>query len=267
MDRNMKIAAGGAALIGSALLLRWAGVISDPRRLSASVGWQGKNRRSDINLLKDLLGKAGFAFAAKGSFYDLMDGLLLVDAIVNQRFELAPDLTIDRSHQTFKILSKLGGPFWMQCQPHTYGAAVFRPPANLDHTTGWLLSAMENAGVSYEKYRDKNPTSSRMVVTAMSPPRGGAAVSHGRHSTGLACDLLPPRKDGRDTGATKLSEYDQAATRAQMIALRKHDVSRIVFNDADLVAEGLCENTAEGLSPEIHVEIAWRGKGWSYRED
>ena len=261
MDRYVKVVAGGTALVGSAALVAWLVRTSDPNRIKDSVGQGGANRPEDVKVVRRLLAGLGFDFAPALDLRDLYAGIRLVDAIAKQRLELGDATLINRSYPVFKLLREQSGPFWRRVEPKEEDDnVVFDPPATSNHTTMWMEDTIGNAGMWYRDYRAEHPKSSPIVVGAMSPRRGGAIDGHRGHETGLACDLRIPRKDGGVTGAQLRVDYDKQATRAQLVALHGVGVRRIVFNDKELVDEGLCEFSDSGPTPEIHVDIYWRGQ-------
>jgi hypothetical protein len=127
-----------------------------------------------------------------------------------------------------------------------------------DFGTNWLAETIRDAGRRYyDQYLVTSSDSAPITVNDASGTRGGDTPDHQGHETGLSCDLRLPRTDGSAPGNTTFEsdEYDRDAMRAMLSAFRSQSlVSRILFNDPELAAEGLCR-WASGHDDHAHVDI------------
>ena len=112
--------------------------------------------------------------------------------------------------------------------------------------------------------RDYHATSSGsapFTINDVSRPKGGYTPDHAGHHTGLMCDVLLPRTDGKSGFITwSSSNFDRNADRALIKSMRKQPLVRAVFfNDPTLTGERfegkpLC-TFAKGHDNHIHFEI------------
>lgn len=88
---------------------------------------------------------------------------------------------------------------------------------------------------------------------------GGPFPGHASHRFGVDADLRPLRKDGRNLPVTHASpEYSRERTRELIRAIRAGaDVRVILFNDPQLIREGLCVKFA-GHDNHLHVSFGDR---------
>ncbi len=99
-------------------------------------------------------------------------------------------------------------------------------------------------------------------INHLSPERGNGGGKHASsHATGMNIDLRLPneRKKASDPfhkgGYWYQGHYDQRVARVQLkILAESRLVSTILFNDPDLIAEGLCK-PARGHDHHIHIRV------------
>lgn len=129
--------------------------------------------------------------------------------------------------------------------------------------TDWAIEVIRDAALSYENtYRKSVATAAKVGVGHLSLSYE-KTNSHSTHQTGMNIDLRLPPKRARDGDPHHKSginwwspDYDQNAARAQLKAFSANQrVSRIYFNDPDLLREGLCE-PVKHHDNHIHVRIS-----------
>jgi len=126
-----------------------------------------------------------------------------------------------------------------------------------DYGTSWASEVIRAAGQHYEQsYRGRNPSAALMEINDVSRPGGGDTGDHEGHETGLDIDVRVPRRDGRSGTTISVGDYDRSAARAMIQAFRAQGalVRRVLFNDRQLIAEGLCQ-ASSGHDNHFHVDV------------
>lgn len=236
--------------------------------ISGSVGRNGLNRPEDARKIKRRLIDLGFNWIEPDAsigpttvsviqlFQAIKNGLQVVDAPQN-------DGRVDPGGSTLAWLNAGNAPRWklMPAGSEAEGYVnVERANESDNHDFGcsWLAETLAAAGAAYRAtYLSSHPRASLIFVNDTSVPMGGRTPDHATHQTGLCCDLLVPRKDGRATGGITFldAKYDRGAARAILFALRTQRLAqRILFNDPMLIEEGLCR-AMTGHDNHLHFEI------------
>jgi hypothetical protein len=146
---------------------------------------------------------------------------------------------------------------WHYEEPRFSASALcdYDPPANANWGTAEMISTIEAAGAT-------TVTSGygQIAVGDLSYEHGGDHPEHDTHEVGLDADLRPMRKanDQCSSGSNwRLAAYDRAATRALINAIRAATpghVKKILFNDPQLIAEGLTVYQS-GHDDHLHVRL------------
>jgi peptidoglycan hydrolase-like protein with peptidoglycan-binding domain len=146
---------------------------------------------------------------------------------------------------------------WHFEEPRFSAAALcdYDPPANANWGTAEMIATIEAAGAVMV-----NAGYGRVAVGDLSYEHGGDHPEHDTHEVGLDADIRPMRKanDQCSSGSNwRLAAYDRTATRALIKAIRAATpghVKKILFNDPQLIAEGLTVYQS-GHDDHLHVRI------------
>ncbi|MDX2019475.1 MAG: hypothetical protein SF187_04490 [Deltaproteobacteria bacterium] len=236
--------------------------------LSGSVGRGGANAAADVAALKNRLIALGYNWVRPGNTIDddTIAAIKLFQSIIAGSNDLVGDGLIEvpgRPNKAYQWLQARNAPRW-QTMPAGSRAEGFVNVelADLvdqhDFGTDWLAGVIRAAAAHYrDNYLRLHPTAALLTVNDVSLPRGGDTPDHGGHECGLACDLRLPRTDGTAPGNTTFNTatFDRDATRGMLEALWAQPlVSRVYFNDAVLIGEGLCAQ-ARGHDDHVHFQI------------
>ncbi|WP_346289478.1 hypothetical protein [Sphaerothrix gracilis] len=229
--------------------------------LSGSVGRGGKNYAEDVLQVKERLAELGYVFFRPGIYVDsgMLRAIQLFQSVIAGRTTLGGDGRIDVGQRTHQFLQAANAPKWMLMPIKGDGFINFER-ADLsdqhDYGTSWLVDVIIAAGEHYEKNHRRGRRSISLIpVNDVSYPSGGYTPDHSGHQCGNACDLSIPRTDGSYGTTWQSSNYDRAATRAIIQALRSQRlVTRVFFNDPQLINEGLSQYI-RGHDNHIHFEI------------
>jgi murein endopeptidase len=107
-----------------------------------------------------------------------------------------------------------------------------------------------------QSWFNSHSTDPRIQIGDISLNGGGSFPPHQGHQKGLEADLRPMRNDAVE-GPTdiKSSTYSQPLTREVVQIIKQHsNLDRILFNDPQLVAEGLV-TSFPGHDNHLHVEF------------
>jgi hypothetical protein len=233
--------------------------------LTGSVGKGGTNDPADLTALRDHLVALGYDWLAGGSGDDagLRETINLIQSIRAGRDALRGDGRLDVPGTTYEWLRAANAPRW-QLMPaggagqgfHNFELADTKDTH--DYGTDWMAGTIRDAGVWYrDNYLASHSSAAPLTINDVSLPRGGNTPDHDGHETGLSCDCRLPRTDGNTGGVTHAStgDYDQDATRAMLQAIRHQPmVTRMLFNDADLIRGGLCKR-ASGHDNHFHFDV------------
>jgi hypothetical protein len=172
------------------------------------------------------------------------------------------DGRIDVGEVTHRWLQAANAPRWV-AMPSSDPAIGFvnhereQTHDNHDFGTHWLADTIIAIAKDYQtSHRSSNPSAAPFAINNVSLPHGGDTPHHAGHETGLMCDVLLPRNDGKFGSINYWdSPYDQQATRALLKSIGKQKLVRAVFfNDPQLIREGLCVHVP-GHQHHIHFEI------------
>jgi hypothetical protein len=243
--------------------------------LAASVGAGGENRLEDVRAVQHRLIELGFNWApASGTAdADTISAIRLFQAVKNgfQRVDYPQnDGRVDPGKDTHRWLAAANAPRWLRLPAGSRAQGFLnaeREAAGLRHEygTSWLVETLFAAAAHYrDAHLAVHPAAAQLTTRHASLPRGGPTPNHRTHQTGLACDARVPRNDGSGLGVTwnlpggteAHPHYDRAAMRAMLEALHAQPLfRRVLFNDPELIAEGLCV-TAQGHDDHMHFEVA-----------
>jgi hypothetical protein len=230
-----------------------------------SVGKNGVNNGDDVWALKDRLIGLGFDWLSEDRTVDseTIKCIKLFQSIIEGRNTVSGDGRVDVPGTTYRWLQAANAPRW-QIMPTGsategfYNAELADTADQHDYGTNWLADSIKAAAASYRAvYLTAHSAAALLTLNDVSLPRGGDTPDHAGHECGLAADLRLPRTDGTAPGATthNHSLYDRNAARGMLQALRAQPLfSRIFFNDAVLIGEGLC-TSLHGHDDHIHFEI------------
>jgi len=240
--------------------LRRRPVIPGGVTISSAVGAGAKNHPKDVLAVRQRLVSCGFTWATGSSRVDasLIATLRLVGSILLGHNVVGGPGVVGVGDRW--LMNDDVAPQWMRMPSKGVGFVNFEISDlsdNHDYGTMWMAEVIRAAGAGYQRsYRQKRG-GALLTVNDVSLPRGGNTPDHSGHECGLACDLRLPREDGGAGGLRYTEpEYDGQAARAQIIALNnQRRVTRVLFNDPKLVADGLCRRAA-GHDDHIHFEIA-----------
>jgi peptidoglycan hydrolase-like protein with peptidoglycan-binding domain len=146
---------------------------------------------------------------------------------------------------------------WHFEEPRFSAAALcdYDPPANANWGTAEMVATIETAGAAMV-----SAGYGRVAVGDLSYEHGGDHPEHDTHEVGLDADIRPMRKanDQCSSGSNwRLAAYDRTATRALIKAIRAATpghVKKILFNDPQLIAEGLTVYQS-GHDDHLHVRL------------
>ncbi len=187
---------------------------------------------------------------------------LFQSVIAGRSTVLNADGRIDVGEVTHRWLQAANAPRWV-AMPSSDPAIGFvnyereQTDDNHDFGTHWLADTIIAIAKDYQaSHRSSNPSAAPFAINNVSLPHGGDTPHHAGHETGLMCDVLLPRNDGKFGSINYWdSPYDQQATRALLKSIRKQKLVRAVFfNDPQLIREGLCVHVP-GHQHHIHFEI------------
>ena len=235
-----------------------------PKSLSlrGSVGWRGVNRAEDVLIVKERLAELGFDFFKPGPAVDtgMIRAIKLFQSIITGKTKLGGDGRVDVGGRTHQFLQAANAPRWMLMPIKGEGFINFEREDLTDHHdygASWLADTIIAAGKYYEtQYRKGRKNISPIPINDVSFPEGGDTPDHAGHEAGNACDIYIPRRGGDFGRVTwRSSQYDRDSTRYLIKALRAQPlVTRIFFNDPQLIREGLCKPAA-GHDNHVHFEV------------
>ncbi|MDB9314250.1 hypothetical protein PN462_14145 [Spirulina sp. CS-785/01] len=248
-------------------------LVNNPRRfpLSGSVGYLGRNRDTDIRAVKQRLNDLGYTWVTATPSIDTgtLNAIRLFQAIINQHYQIrgaGVDGRVDPNGLTHRWLEAKNAPRWQLMPIDNTGLFNYerqiQTTDNHDYGTSWMADTLLAAGQDYQRtYLDAHPQAAQIVINDVSIPYGGDTPDHATHETGMSCDILLPRTSGGYLLPTwQDSRYDRDAMRAILKSIRRQPLtSRILFNDPELIQEGLCLR-ASGHDNHAHFEIRPPGR-------
>ncbi len=231
--------------------------------LSSSVGQGGKNAPQDVMAVKNRLADLGFPIVRDSTVNsNTVSVIKLFQSIIKGETVVVGDGRIDVNGPTHKFLQAANAPRWLE-MPNGSPAEGFmntddRNGDNHDFGVNWMIETIQAAGQIYLTHLSSHPNAALISTNDISKPQGGATDQHDTHESGLSCDIRLPRKDGKAGGIEwDDPKFDRDAMRAMLKAIRgqtKYKISRILFNDKILMAEGLCLE-ASGHDNHAHIDI------------
>lgn len=233
--------------------------------LSNSVGDGGVNDRADIRALRNRLVELGYGWLNGGSGVDadLRDTINLIQSIRAGRDTRRGDGRVDVPGPTYDWLRAENAPRWQLMPPGDESAGYVNferadTSDTHDYGTDWMADTILDAGIWYQdNYRKAHPSAAPLTINDVSLPQGGDTPDHAGHETGTSCDCRLPRNDGNTGGITisNSGDYDQDAARAMLQAVRHQPmVTRMLFNDPDLIRERLCSRS-RGHDNHMHFDV------------
>ena len=234
--------------------------------LIGSVGVGGVNKTEDIKAVKKRLHQLGFNWVGDPNTIARDRGtdeaIRLFQSIIAGRSRVEGDGRVDVGGPTHRWLQADNAPRWvtMPASDPSIGFVndeLDQTNDNHDFGTHWLSDTILAIAKDFQaSHRSSNPGAAPFAINNVSLPHGGDTPHHAGHETGLMCDVLLPRNDGKFGGINYWdSPYDQTATRALLKSVRKQKLVRAVFfNDPQLIREGLCVHVP-GHQHHIHFEI------------
>lgn len=241
-------------------------------RPTASVGVGGDNRPADVRAVKRRLVDLGFDWLDDSGSVDdeFVQTIRLFQSIVRGRSQVVSDRLVDGRVDvpgfTYSWLMAANAPRWQRMPAgdaegteRFYNVEVVEQDFDdHEHGTDWMATVIRDAGRHYrDQYLATRPEAAPLTVNDVSRPHGGNTPDHSGHETGLSADLRLPRVNGTAPGNTtfRTAEYDREAMRAMLRAVRAQPgVRRILFNDPELTADGLCQ-WAAGHDDHAHVDV------------
>jgi hypothetical protein len=236
--------------------------------LQGSVGFGAQNAEPDVRAVKARLIDLGFdwlkADAAMGP--ETVRAIQLFQAIKNgfdRVINVKNDGRIDPGGFTHRWLEAVNAPRWVRMPPGSAADGYINDEVadasdNHDFGTDWLADTLRATGARYrDAHLKANPKASLLRINDASMPRGGDTPDHAGHETGLVCDVILPRRDGRAGGIRVGNEavYDRSAMRAMIVAFLAQPLAdRVLLSDPVLEAEKLCRSAA-GHDNHAHWEI------------
>jgi Mannosyl-glycoprotein endo-beta-N-acetylglucosaminidase len=242
-------------------------VLASKLAISDSVGAGGINKPIDVRTVKARLNELGYTWVGSPQDGGMQTGTILAiqlfQSIVFGASTVAgADGRIDINGFTLSWLQASNAPRWATMPASDKSISLYnyeKEDTNDDHDFGtdWLARAVREIAKSYHhNFRVNNPSSAPLAINDVSRSHGGDTPDHSGHETGLMCDLMLPRKDGKFGGITfRSKEYDQKTMKAMLVAIKNYSLVRtVLFNDPDLIQAGWC-NPAPAHDDHVHFEI------------
>jgi peptidoglycan hydrolase-like protein with peptidoglycan-binding domain len=235
--------------------------------ISNSVGHGATNKAADVKKIKQRLIDLGFGWLTADSVVgpETVNAIKLFQAIKNG-FQTVDrpqnDGRVDPDGLTLAWMNARNAPQWVSMPKGSpaegfFNAELADTSDNHDFGVSWLEETLRAAAAVYRaSHIAANPRAALLTFNDFSQPRGGPTPDHATHQTGLCCDLLLARKDGKAGGISFTDpKYDRAATRSQIQALLAQPLAlRVLFNDPVLASEGLCIEV-DGHHHHLHFDI------------
>ncbi len=233
----------------------------------SGLGKGGANKAADVSRMKGRLAELGFDWVtAEASGGPLTIKVIQLFQAIKNGFQTLDrpqnDGLVEPGGLTLAWLNAVNAPRWIEMpagSPAEGYVNFERADSADDHDFGasWLADTLAGAGRAYlSSHLSTHPGAALMRVNDASRPRGGKTPDHATHQTGLCCDLMLPRTDGKAIGIEFTSlKYDRAAARAMILALLAQPLAlRVLFNDPVLVGERLCTEV-DGHHNHLHYDI------------
>lgn len=265
-DRTVQISNDAEQVIARIRVVNPATLISK-LRIANSVGANGVNLAADVKIVKARLQELGYDWAGDPDDGTITTGTKLAIQLFQSIIYGASNISgadgrIDINGFTLSWLKARNAPRWVTMPASDRSISLYNYEQedtndNHDYGTDWLATALRSIAKSYhDSFRNNNPTSAPLAINDVSIPQGGNTPDHSGHETGLMCDLMLPRKDGRVGGITfRSEEYDRRTTKAMLVVIKNYYlVRKVLFNDPVLIQAGWCQ-PAPAHDDHIHFEI------------
>lgn len=238
-----------------------------PLKLTGSVGSGGDNKPDDVQAVKQKLKDLGFDWVTVNttSDSDLIRAIKLFQAIKNghRSFKASDDGLVSKDGATHDWLEATNAPKWVQLSADGPGYKNHDKTQNggngggHDYGTEWAEETIKAAAAKYKAdYLDSHEGAALIQINDVSKAKGGDTPNHKGHESGLDIDIRVPRTDGECGTSCTASAYDRDAMRAILKAFEAQDrVTKIYFNDATLISEGLCKKV-DGHSDHAHINLS-----------
>jgi N-acetylmuramoyl-L-alanine amidase len=201
-----------------------------------------------------------------------VDAIKLFQTIIAGNNAISGDGIIDVGKNTHQWLQAVNAPRWQTMPAGSRAEGFFNfeltdTKDTHDFGTDWIADTIKAAGAHYrDNYLKLMPRAALFTINDVSLPHGGDTPDHDGHEAGLACDVQLPKNDGNAGGINltipaQKALYDRNAARGILRALwAQPQMSKIFFNDDDLIAEGLCSRL-KGHDHHIHFQIKPPARG------
>jgi hypothetical protein len=196
---------------------------------------------------------------------ELVNAIRLFQGIINGHQRVGGkgvDGVVDVGRLTHRWLQAINAPSW-QLMPRGSLKEGFINSERIDRVdkhdfgTSWMAECIRRIATRYRTdYLENQTLAAPLGINDVSLPYGGNSPDHRGHETGLACDLRLPRRSGKVGYVTITNpHYDRQAARAMVLAVHAEPlVSRVLFNDPELVRDSVCQ-AVKGHHNHIHFEI------------
>lgn len=244
--------------------------------LTGSVGTGGAkkglphNDLADVAKVRDRLVELGYTWVSsvtQGTDTEFIRTIKLFESIIKGSGQANKgDGRIDLHDDIHRWLAANNAPGWTKIGAYGYGWHFTTPLAhgesNGAYGTTWLMDRIRWAGFEYAvnayySVSDAPP----LWIRDCSPEKGGDAVGHKSHETGLDVDmrlpLLPPYTDKWDRleGKEYTKKFHCEAALAQVKAIRAMMApSLVLFNDPRFTSQGLSKEAANHGN-HYHIRI------------
>jgi hypothetical protein len=265
-DRTVQISNGTEQVIARIRAVKPA-LSNSKLRIASSVGTNGVNLPADIKIVKARLQELGYTWVGDPNDGTMTTGTKLAIQLFQSIIYGASNISgadgrIDINGFTLSWLKANNAPRWVTMPASDRSISLYNYEQadtndQHDYGTDWLATALRSIAKSYhDSFRSNNPTSAPLAINDVSIPQGGDTPDHSGHETGLMCDLMLPRKDGKVGGTTfRNEEYDRRTTKAMLVVIKNYYlVRKVLFNDPVLIQAGWCQ-PAPAHDDHIHFEI------------
>lgn len=228
------------------------------------------NQPADVAKVRDRLVELGYTWVAgvtQGTDTEFIRTLKLFQSILKGSGQADKgDGRVSLHGDTHRWLAANNAPGWAKIGAYGYGWHFTTPLAhgesNGAYGTTWLMDRIRWAGFEYAvnayySVADAPP----LWIRDCSPEKGGNAVGHKSHETGLDVDmrlpLLPPytdkwdRLEGKEYG--KKFHYEAALVQVKAIRAMM-EPSLVLFNDPRFTSQGLSREAANHGN-HYHIRI------------
>ncbi|MEQ9239113.1 glucosaminidase domain-containing protein [Coleofasciculus sp. E2-BRE-01] len=174
--------------------------------LSGSVGRGGVNKAEDVKAVKKRLHELGYTWVGDISSASINTGFIqaiqLFQSIIAGHSTVKGDGRVDLARLTHRWLQAANAPIW-KTMPDSDSSINFvnyeKEQTSDDHDfgTSWMADTIRSIA---KDYHGTSPTSAPFTINDVSRPQGGDTDDHEGHETGLMCDVLLPRTDGKSGG-------------------------------------------------------------------